>query len=223
MANAFDPFGFDFTGRQVFALGSAPDSFPPPSGTGIWSVATVNGSQAVLERLGLPATPVVTLMNRSVLKSSIRTGIAAREVLRGRSTGNLIVISHKVSAKQRALIALRLWWLRYRYRSLTVLDLRQRGEILEQLLGDAYDAAQPPSNGVFLALLALHLGAHRILMSGFSLSKGGHAYNDLNLRRGHLDGDTAALRRIVDAGLPIFTNDERFSRESGLPLMSSPT
>jgi hypothetical protein len=213
-------FPFDFTGRQVFALGSAPDSFPPPAGSGTWSVITVNGSQAVLERLGLPATPVMTLMNRSVLKSSIRTGTAAREVLCGRSTGDLVVVSHKVSSKQRALIALRLWWLRYRYQSLTVLDMLHRSEIMHNLLGDAYDAAQPPSNGVFLALLALHLGASRILMSGFSLSSAGHAYNNLGLRRGHMDGDTAALHRIVASRLPVFTNDARFARESGLRLLS---
>lgn len=58
-------------------------------------------------------------------------------------------------------------------------------------------------------------------MSGFSLTRGGHAYNELNMRRGHLDGDAAALRRFVELGLPIFTNDERFSRESGLPLVAS--
>jgi len=86
-------------------------------------------------------------------------------------------------------------------------------------LGDAYDRGRPPSNGIFLALLALHLGARRILMSGFSLSRTGHAYNTLNLRRVHIEGDTLALRRIAGLGLPIFTNDERFSRESGLPLI----
>ena len=101
--------------------------------------------------------------------------------------------------------------------------MSDRGRIMQGLLGDAYDERQPPSNGVFLALLALHLGANRILMSGFSLSKTGHAYNTLNLDRRHLDGDTAALRRIVALGLPVFTNDERFSRESGLPLIPDTT
>jgi hypothetical protein len=91
---------------------------------------------------------------------------------------------------------------------------------MQKLLGDAYDASKPPSNGIFLALLALHLGASRILMSGFSLSRIGHAYNTLDLPRRHVDGDTLALRRIVQSGLPIFTNDERFARESGLPLIS---
>ncbi|RPI46037.1 MAG: hypothetical protein EHM59_08560 [Betaproteobacteria bacterium] len=216
------PLPFDFKGCQVFTLGSAPDSLPPPAGSGPWSVVTVNGSQAVLGRLGLPAMPVLTLMNRSVLKSSIRTGIAARAVLRGLSTGHLVVVSTKVGRKHRLLTALRLWWLRYRYRSLTLLSAREREQIMAGVLGDAYDQSKPPSNGIFLALLALHLGASRILMSGFSLSRAGHAYNDLNMRRGHLDGDTAALRHFVELGLPIFTNDERFSRESGLPLISSP-
>jgi hypothetical protein len=213
------PLPIDLRGQQAFVLGSAPDSFPPPAGSGAWSILTVNGSQAVLGRLGLPATPAMTLMNRSVLKSSIRSGVAAREVLRGRSTGDLVVMSHEVSTKQRLLIAARLWWLGYRYRSLTVVDMRERSRILRALLGAAYDESKPPSNGIFLALLALHLGADRVLMSGFSLSKAGHAYNALNLRRGHVDGDTAALRRIADLHLPIFTNDERFSRESRLPLI----
>jgi hypothetical protein len=218
---ASTPFPFDLRGRQVFVLGSAPDSFPPPPGSGEWSAITVNGSQALLERLGLPATPVMTVMNRSVLKSSIVSGVAARKVLHSLATDHLVVISHRVSFKHRLLIALRLWWLRYRYRTLTVLDMRHRRQIMERLLGDAYDESKPPSNGIFLALLAVHLGASRILMSGFSLSKTGHAYNELNLPRRHLDGDTLALRRIVELGLPVLTNEERFSRESGLPLISS--
>jgi len=223
MKNVSIPFPFDFRERQVFALGSAPESFAPPAGSGAWSIVTVNGSQAVLERLGLPATPLMSLMNRSVLKSSIASGSAAREVLRGLSTDNLVVMSHEVTHKQRMLIALRLGLLRYRYRSLTVLDMSQRSQIMAGLLGDAYDEHDPPSNGIFLALLALHLGASRILMSGFSLSKAGHAYNNLNLRRRHLDGDAAALRRIVASRLPVFTNDECFSRESGLPLIPDTT
>jgi O-antigen ligase len=220
---ASNTFPFDLGGRQVFALGSAPDSLPPPAGSGEWLAVTVNGSQALLEGLRLPATPVMTVMNRSVLKSSIVSGVAARKVLCNLSTDHLIVISHKVSSKHRLLIALRLWWLRYRYGSLTVLDTRDRREIMEQLLGDAYDESKPPSNGIFLALLAVHLGASRVLMSGFSLSRTGHAYNDLNLPRRHVDGDALALRRIVASGLPIFTNDERFARESGLPLISGAT
>jgi hypothetical protein len=221
--NVSTPFPFDLKGRQVFALGSAPDSFPPPAGSGAWSIVTVNGSQAVLERLGLPVTPVMSLMNRSVLKSTIVSGVAAREVLRRLSTDNLVVVSHEVTRKQYLLIAFRLWWLRYRYRSLTVLDMSHRSRIMQGLLGDGYDERDPPSNGVFLCLLALHLGASRILMSGFSLSRTGHAYNNLNLRRRHLDGDRLALRRIVALKLPIFTNDERFSRESGVPLIAGGT
>jgi len=212
-------FPFDFGGRQVFVLGSAPDSFAPPPESGAWTVTTVNGSQVVLERLGLPASPVMTLMNRSVLKSSIVSGIAAREVLRGLSTDHLVVMSHKVSSKHRLLIALRLWWLRYRYRSLTVLSMQDRARIMRALLGDAYDDANPPSNGIFLALLALHLGASRVLLSGFSLSRSGHAYNALNLSRRHVDGDMAALRRMAAAQMPIVTNDARFAGESGLPLI----
>jgi hypothetical protein len=220
MQNLPSAFPFDFRGRQAFALGSAPDSFPPPAASGAWSVITVNGSQAVLERLGLPPTPALTLMNRSVLKSSIVSGVAARDVLRGRTTGHLVVMSHKVSARHRLIIALRLRWLRYGYRSLTVLHMDSRGRIFEALLGDAYDAATPPSNGIFLALLALHLGASRILMSGFSLSRSGHAYNRLNLQRRHVDADALALHRIASSKLPVFTNDERFARESGLPLIA---
>lgn len=211
---------FDFKGHKIFALGSAPDSFPPPAHSGTWQVVTVNGSQAVLERLGLHAAPIMTLMNRSILKSSIASGVAARRVLRGRSTDHLVVMSHESNDKQRLIIALRLWWLGYRYRSLTVLDMRQRNQIMAALLGDIYDESKPPSNGIFLALLALYLGASRILMSGFSLSRAGHAYNTLDLPRRHLDADALALERIVALGLPIYTNDGRFARESGLPLIA---
>jgi hypothetical protein len=140
--------------------------------------------------------------------------------LRGRSTDNLVVVSHEIGFKHRLLIALRLRWLGYGYRSLTVLHMRSRGQILQAMLGDAYQAANPPSNGIFLALLALHLGASRVLMSGFSLTRTGHAYNELNLQRRHVDGDTLALNRVAAMKLPVFTNDERFAHESGLPLIS---
>lgn len=208
-----------FSGQHVFVLGSGPGSSAPPASG--WATATVNGSQALLQGLGLPARPTLTLMHNTLIKSRLHSNIAARKVLRGLATGHLVMMDREPSFKHRCLARIRLWALGYRYDTLTLLDYGARQRIIAQMLQQPYDSEQHPSNGIFLALLVLHLGAASVLMSGFSLSRGGHAYNTHNFPREHVNADLLALQRMAELGLPVFTNDPVFSVESGLPLLKT--
>lgn len=213
---------FDFNKKPVFALGSAPGASPPPGKKEDWEVITINGSQASLEKLGLETTPTATIFNTSLIKTKYNVNVAARKVLRGCRTENLVVLSGSTSFRKKLHVIFRLLMLNYRYKTLSILSTSDRISIMEDILRMKLpEREQQPSNGIFTVLLALHLGAERVLMSGFSLSKQGHAYNNLNFKRAHTTGDLLTLRRAVEVGLPIFTNDEEFSKESGIPLIEN--
>ncbi|WP_153114685.1 hypothetical protein [Rhodocyclus tenuis] len=219
MTNASCELPFDLNGQQVCALGSAPGSIFPPDNGEPWTIATVNGSQAVLGTFGISGSPKFTVFNTSLIKSSFKTNVATRKALRGLGTENLIVLSDENALRKRLHIKLLLFFLRYRYGTLKLLNTMRRVEVMEEVLQMSLADAEKPSNGIFLAFLALHLGARRVVMSGFSLSKAGHAYNKLNFLRGHVDADRFVLARAVSIGLPIFTTDSEFSAESGVPLL----
>lgn len=212
---------FSFNKKQVFALGSAPGASPPPGQKEDWEVITINGSQASLEKLGLYSTPSATIFNTSLIKTKYNVNVAARKVLRGCRTENLVVLSGRTSFRKRLHVILRLFILNYRYKTLSILSTAERISIMEKILCvKLIGREQQPSNGIFIVLLALHLGAEKVLMSGFSLSKQGHAYNNFNFKRAHTSGDLFTLHRAVELGLPIYTNDPEFSKESRIPLIS---
>ena len=213
-------FQLIFENCQVFALGSAPGSQPPPDGLGEWKTITVNGSQAILKGFDSSTPPTATLFNTSLIKSSYNVNVAARKVLRGANTENLIVLSGNTGWRKRLHVIFRLFMLRYQYKTLSILNTNDRIRIMEALLDIKFPEREyQPSNGIFAVLLALHLGASKVLMSGFSLTKQGHAYNNLNFKRAHSTGDRLILQRAIEIGLPIFTNDKEFSDESGVPLI----
>lgn len=211
---------FNFLNKSVFVLGSAPNPVPPPEAGHGWVSMTVNGSQASLANLGLDSMPNATIFNTSLIKTNYAPNAAARHVLRGKRTENLIVLSESNSLRKRIHVILRLLILQYKYKTLTILTTHTRLKIIEETIQKKLlERKDQPSNGIFTALLALHLGAEKVLLSGFSLSKQGHAYNNLNFKRAHATGDLIVLERAVELGLPIYTTDRDFSTESGVPLI----
>jgi hypothetical protein len=134
-------------------------------------------------------------------------------VLRDGRTRCLLLMSDPMARLQ---LMIRLALLGYRYERLIFLSPEQRAAVIRDVLGEK---DIKPSNGVFLAALALYLGSPRVVVSGFSFTTAGHAYNDLNLPRNHVNADATALTAAVTRGLPIFTNDPVFAKESGLPLI----
>lgn len=213
---------FDFINQKILVLGSAPGATPPYGNLDDWKTITINGSQASLEKIGLPSLPFATLFNTSLIKTRYNINVAARKVLRGKKTENLIVLSRSTSLRKKLHVIFRLLILNYRYKTLSILSTADRISIMEDVLKTKLPGREhQPSNGIFTVLLSVYLGARIVLMSGFSLSKQGHAYNNLNFKRAHVIGDQLALQRAVELGLPIFTSDPSFSEESGIPLLTN--
>jgi hypothetical protein len=194
----------------ALVLASGPGAAVPSDFNERWTLATVNGSQAVAARLGL-GSPDVTLMGTSILRNK-----DAQEVLRGKRTGTLICVRDK---KHRDPARIRLAFLKYSYSGFFFLTRQERLRLLSEMVGESVASPARPSNGVILALLALHLGCEKVIMTGFSLTKDGHAYNNKGCVRGHKEQDRHILGKVVQRKLPIFTNQPDFSAESGIPLV----
>ena len=202
--------------RPTIILGSGPSARPPSNPQG-WALFTVNGSQALATGWGL-GDPDVTLFGTTVLgmRASNRE---AQRVLRGRRTRLLVMVS---DGSNPLVHRFNLWRTGYHCDRSLMLTTRQRAEIFGAVLGKTLDPALKPSNGVFLALIALYLGAPEIMMTGFSLSSAGHGYNTANHTRHHKEADAAVLGEMARLALPVSTNDLRFSHESGLALRAAP-
>jgi hypothetical protein len=122
---------------------------------------------------------------------------------------------------QRPLSRLGLLRLGYGFERLFWLSEAERRETVGAVVGNDLAARAKPSNGVFLAILALARGCPKVVMTGFSLSTAGHAYNKLNHPRNHTDADRELLRAItLRTELPVFANDRSFAEETGLPLFA---
>jgi hypothetical protein len=197
----------------AFVLGSAPDPVPLRDTSGKWTLATVNGSQTIAAAWGLQ--PEITLFGFSFVHTTAANA-ETRKVLSGKGTRQLLCIgARKHYFHYRRLTR----EMGYTYDRLTMISTEDRTGITEQVTGVGGEETGKASNGIFLALLCLHLGASQVVMGGFSLTQHGHAYNDKGLPREHIDADRTVLARSLKAGLRIATNDPRFSAESGLPLV----
>lgn len=195
---------------RTFVLGSAPRLCPPAPGD--WTFATVNASQAILAGWG--HTPTITLLGRTWRRLN-PTKRSVRHVMNGLRTKHLIGVgtprnyrTFKTTARE----------LNYGYENLSILTTDKREAIVRQMLGHDFDVSNKLSNGVILGLLALHQGADEVVLSGLSLTQSGHAYNDVNQPREHVDADALGLACAMRRGLALFTNDAAFAAESGLTL-----
>jgi len=197
----------------AFVLGSAPGPAPPRDPSRSWTLATVNGSQVVAARWGLK--PTITLFGFSFVQTT-PANAETRKVLSGQCTSQLLCIGARKHYFHYRRVARQLG---YSYDRLTTITPKDRADITRRVIGVSDDETGRASNGIFLALLCLHLGASEVVMAGFSLTRHGHAYNDKGHFREHIDADRAVLARALQAGLRIATNDPRFSAESGLPLV----
>lgn len=199
--------------RPAIVLGSGPQA-RPPADAGEWALLTVNGSQALAAGWA-KSDPDLTLFGTTVLGMR-KSNRAAQAVLRGRHTRLLVMVR---DGSNPLLHSFNLWRIGYRYDRRVLLSTSQRGEIFEAVLGKSLGSVAKPSNGIFLVLIALHLGAPKVLMTGFSLSKAGHGYNDANHPRNHAGADAEILAELARREAPVFANDPEFARESGLRLL----
>lgn len=197
----------------VFLLGSAPGSAPPPGASDDWTLVTVNGSQCIAAQWGM--LPTMTLFGLSFVQTT-KANREARKVLVGRGTTDLLCVGAPRHYFHYKFVT---WKMRYSYERLTILTPHDREKITASLIGRGREASGKASNGVFLALLCVYLGASKVVMAGFSFSRQGHAYNQKNLVRKHSEADATLLISAREAGLPLYTNDREFSAEAGLPLL----
>lgn len=197
-----------------FVLGSAPNPLVPEGFGEQWQFWTVNASQAGVDALSL-GDPDVTVMSAQMLGDR-PANVAGKAALKGRRTGQLIVIERGFDAAQIVGI---LRDIGYAIGKLYFISHFQRAVLVRKLLKAdlAYGSGeQKVSTGVFAILLALRQGLSPVVVGGLSLSSGGHSYNQLSHKREHVDVDARALALIRQ--FPVFTTNEQFSRDSGVPL-----
>ncbi len=136
--------------------------------------------------------------------------------MRGRKTRTLLLFDRgKLIDNQR----LKLLMLGYSYDRVVFISTADRIDWIRDATG--IEPVDKPSNGVAAAFLCASLGAKKIVMTGFSLTKEGHAYNTKNRERAHVAGDREALKLAVSRNVPIVTNQNDFSAESGVPLLET--
>jgi len=195
-------------------LGSAPCPEMPAGFDRTWVFMTVNASQSSVR--SRDAQPDLTVMSDCMLADS-PANMAAKDAIRNNKTGRLILIERGITIAdaKKTLQALN-----YSCDELMVMDHWQRSRVTHRVLGEYVAAGcggQKISTGVFAALLAYFLGADPVVLSGFSFSMDGHAYNTFRHKRNHIIVDQAALSLARKKGLPFYAAENRFSLESGLP------
>jgi hypothetical protein len=181
----------------------------------------VNASQHKLDQLGIPAP------HFAVMRSNIGIGTRpengeTQPVLRGRSTGTLIVVG--LPSQHQTHLAF-LSGLDYRFDNHFLMSKYERSKLINQMTRSRLGAyllprMYLPSMGISAVFLALHMGADRVVMSGFSFRSGGHSYSTSDLRRLHVDEDRIALRAARKVGTIVAT-DAAFAEDSGLSFLPS--
>jgi hypothetical protein len=73
------------------------------------------------------------------------------------------------------------------------------------------------TNGIAAACYGLYVGVPEVVLSGVSLSKDGHSYNEVGRKRRQTDEDRLVLSKIKDAP-NLFTTEPDLAAEAGLKL-----
>jgi hypothetical protein len=200
----------------VLLLGSAPTAIVPPDFAPHWTLVCVNASQASADALGLPRPRLVVLRKGVFYSQQVDLETAA--ALAGRSAEAVAIRDEE---GERGFFEANLNRIGYRYDRLVMLGRSKRERIIlngTQSLGQVIAINRDLSNGIFSLFASIDLFRQPVVMSGFSFSVAGHAYNASNLPRAHVDQDRKALRIIRSRGWPVYASEAKFAEESGLPL-----
>ncbi|WP_337268909.1 membrane-anchored protein [Oryzifoliimicrobium ureilyticus] len=202
----------------VLVLGSAPVSHKPERFDSSFSVITINGSQSVLEGWGIEK-PDITFMRYNQVKGTAKNPVEVRRVLRGKSTGALYVMLWPRNKRDELAEGLRAF--DYSYDQLHIVNRYARMSLLDRVAGFRtleMDDEAKCSNGVTAVLFALYHKAPAVIISGINPNSSGHIYNSADLHRQHTQMDMFVLRKLLDAGHPIFTADPTVAAEMNMPL-----
>ncbi|MEP7240608.1 MAG: hypothetical protein ABI697_06965 [Devosia sp.] len=198
--------------RTALVLGSGPNPTPPKGLDPGWFLITINASYRLARDLGL-GVPDLT-----IVADVLPAVTAARAEAFARARTRLLVVNSATTFDpdlepfldridfKADRIAYVTWAVRH------ALITEQIGQPLAFLGGPGI------SNGVYAPLLALKLGAPRVVMTGFSLGPGWYPSGDTTARRIHAKEDRVACQRMAARGYPVFTSDPAFAEVTGLRL-----
>lgn len=203
--------------RPALVAGSAPNLVVPEGFDAGWAVVTANAAQAILEPFGIELPDLTVWRGHLFAESELNADARAR--LQGRRTRCLLVDARLRGRQDEFTRNIR--ELRFAADRIVFCDRYHRARVYKEVisgycgLGRALDR---PSNGLYATVLALRLGASPVVISGISLSQGGHAYRERDIPRLHAEQDEAALRALAGLGRPVFTTDPEVSARTGVPL-----
>lgn len=208
--------------RPTLVMGSAPNARLPDGWDPANPLVTVNAAQVSAAALGL-GPPLLTVLSVTLLGTHAN-GREAQRVLAGLSTRHLLVISHAAEWQRDAPVLARIG---YRAEQTHRVTTRWRSRIVLEQTGLDAGRGDPEhtkvSNGVYAICQTLALGAPHVVVAGFSLT-GGHAYNELGLRRLHVEPDRRAFEALAQrAAGRIHAATEDVGAALGLPVWRAPS
>lgn len=208
---------------NCLVLGSAPGApFLPDGFNDTWSVITVNASSVIAKQLGI-TKPDYTVMSGRMLhdkpanreaKSAIKDGFTKRLILIERGAVD--------SGKAKEILN----GINFAFDEYYPITHMQRAKITYKITGknlSFHSGTRKISTGLFAAVLALHLSAKNVILSGFSFSQDGHYYSSANLTREHRDMDRYLLKHFAEKGFPVYAADPKAQAEMNLPLWKDGT
>jgi hypothetical protein len=202
-------------------VGSAPGSrLPAGFDRQTWRVGTINGSQGIAENWGIDVPDVTVMMCGHLLGDSPNSP-SVRRLVAGRRTRKLMIVGIDVPARDAPRL---LAEMHYDCDDFEIIERSQRSKFLRSAMKARYHELikeEKVSNGIFLAFYALMCGAGPVVITGIAPNSTGHAYNDLGLRRKHVDADARALRLMCKQSPNVFTADEAVAKAFDIPLWTA--
>lgn len=205
----------------ALVLGSAPDPLCPANLDDTWSLVCVNASQSSAVAWGLDEPDLLVL--RRGLFWTRQMDDEARAAISGRAAQNVVFqyADEPVAVLSRELAALP-----FRAEKVNNIQRWLRDRVLMKAVGSRTGFLRirnGVSSGVFAVALASQLGAQKIVLSGFSLRKDGHAYSSSNIKRKHTDADRLALQLMHRNRIQILSTDPDLAAEVGIPKVEATT
>lgn len=198
----------------ALVVGSAPEPTRPLGLDPSWFTISINASQVTAADFGIDV-PDLTVFRDGITKPGTHQD-AVWSALSGRSTRCLV--ANMGSAEDQG-IAAYCAGKAYAPESVSELNRHIRGAIIAEISGSLrVNLTGGISNGIFAALLALKLGAPRVVLSGFSFTPGWYFAKGTPAHRGHVPADRAVCEAIAARRLPVYAADQKFAEAVSLPL-----
>jgi len=198
----------------ALVMASAPSATVPEGYGDGWALFCMNGSQAVGARFGLPRPDVALLRGRLFEGKQVdREAVAVLQDGHAR-----LVLVQNLDAPLSGIEA-HLADLNYRYDRIRKLEDVERKAVIYAAYANPLSYLlyrRSISAGVVSAMMALAIGRAPVVLTGVSLTTGGHFYSSSNLPRSHIDQDRKALQIMARRNLPLFTTDIQLAELTGL-------